>query len=122
MINEINKLIQDLPSDQRGSISDGYHTFSELYEIRMALTAIAFNNFPRNKKANYYPHKSKYHHNGELCFDGNWFIVVAMLPSGQISFHYPMKYWDKFKIPETTQALFPFDGHTTKDVINRLLS
>lgn len=70
----------------------------------------------------YHVHKSWRHHDGELCFGGGWFIVVAVLPTGQISNHYEAKYWDLFKIPETEKALFSFDGHTSTDVLERLKS
>ena len=49
-----------------------------------------------------------------------WFIVVAILPDGQISNHYKEKEWELFKIPETKMAKFPFDGHTSSDVLLRL--
>ncbi len=68
----------------------------------------------------YNVHKSCKHHDGELCFGGGWFIVVAVLPTGQISNHYEMKDWDLFKIPEEETALFEFDGHTGEDVLKRL--
>lgn len=118
-------------------ISDGYHTFRDLYDIRLAYNVALFNEWgsqitirkeacwggdikPTNIEVKYNVHKSWKHHDGEECFGGGWFIVTAMLPSGQISNHYEAKYWDLFKIPETEKALFPFDGHTTKDVIERL--
>lgn len=66
-------------------------------------------------------HKSWKHNDGELCFGGGWFIVVAILPEGQISNHYKAEDWDLFNIPEEPKALFPFDGHTGQDVIERLL-
>jgi hypothetical protein len=67
-------------------------------------------------------HKSRRHNDGEYPFGkDNWFIVSAILPTGQISNHYPMEDWDLFMIPETEKALFEFDGHTSQDVIERLL-
>jgi hypothetical protein len=67
-------------------------------------------------------HKSRRHNDGEYPFGkDNWFIVSAVLPTGQISNHYPMEDWDLFMIPETEKALFEFDGHTSQDVIERLL-
>jgi transcriptional regulator with XRE-family HTH domain len=70
-----------------------------------------------------YVHKSRRHHDGEFPFGkDDWFIVCAMLPTGQISNHYPIEDWDLFQIPETEKALFKFDGHTTDDVINRLIN
>ena len=102
--------------------SDGYHTFKELYEFRKAFNVALFNEWGANLNKHYNVHKSWRHHDGELCFGGGWFIVVAVLPTGQISNHYKAEDWDLFRIPEEDKALFPFDGHTGKDVIERLLS
>jgi len=112
---------EDLPAKEfvvDGNTSDGYHTFNELYEFRKAYNAALFNELSANNKCSV--HKSWRHHNGELCFGGGWFIVVAVLPSGQISNHYEAKDWDLFKIKETDKAMFEFDGHTGIDVIDRL--
>lgn len=98
--------------------SDGYHTFKELYDFRMVYNAALFNEWALQSK--YEVHKSWKHNGGELCFGGGWFIVVAILPTGQISNHYIEECWDLFKIPETETALFPFDGHTSQDVLSRL--
>ncbi len=98
--------------------SDGYHTFKELYEFRKAYNIALFNEWAANGK--YSVHKSWRHNDGELCFDGSWFIVVAVLPQGQISNHYEAKDWDLFQIQETEKALFEFDGHTSINVIERL--
>lgn len=101
-----------------GEVSDGYHTFNELYQFRKVYNAALFNEWAAQGK--YDVHKSEKHHEGDICFGGGWFIVVAVLPTGQISNHYEMKDWDLFKIPEHEKALFSFDGHTPKDVIDRL--
>lgn len=99
-------------------MSDGYHTFEELYEFRKIYNALLFNEWAKNGK--YEVYKSKKHFDGEKCFDGNWFIVVAILPSGQISNHYEMKDWDLFQIPEYDKSKYEFDGHTSQDVLERL--
>lgn len=99
-------------------MSDGYHTFEELYEFRKVYNALLFNEWAKNGK--YEVYKSKKHFDGEKCFDGNWFIVVAILPSGQISNHYEMKDWDLFQIPEYDKSKYEFDGHTSQDVLERL--
>jgi hypothetical protein len=101
-----------------GNTSDGYHTFNELYEFRKAYNAALFNEWAAGGKCSV--HKSWRHHDGELCFGGGWFIVVAVLPDGQISNHYEAKDWDLFAVPETECALFEFDGHTGADVVERL--
>lgn len=99
-------------------ISDGYHTFGELYEFRKVYNAVLFNEW--YKQGKYDVHKSWRHNDGELCFGGGWFIVVAILPTGQISNHYPAKDWDLFECVKADKALFPFDGHTSQDVLDRL--
>lgn len=128
---EIQKLINNLPD--KSNLSDGYHTFEELYEFRKMYNAALFNEWGKenNNKIDYTKegftdppkynvHKSWKHHDGELCFGGGWFIVSAMLSTGQISNHYPAEDWDLFRIPEVEKALFSFDGHTGKDVLERL--
>jgi hypothetical protein len=137
VILETQQGIDNTPSNIRGNYSDGYHTFNELYEFRKVYNAALFNEWgnqpiinPRWAKEDNQPvkipkynvHKSWKHHDGELCFGGGWFIVVAVLPTGQISNHYEAKDWDLFKIPEVEEALFPFDGHSANDVITRLNS
>lgn len=101
-------------------ISDGFHTFGELYEFRLAYNVALFNEWSRLQMHNV--HKSIRHNDGEYCFNksGAWFIVVAVLPSGQISNHYEIKDWDLFKCPAKDKALFPWDGHTSSDVLERL--
>ena len=101
-----------------GDVSDGYHTFDELYEFRKQYNATLFNQWYKFRR--FSVHKSKKHFEGDECFGGEWFIVVAVLPEGQISNHYEMKDWDLFKIPEYDKALFEFDGHTANDVLLRL--
>lgn len=109
-----------------GEISDGYHTFNELYDYRMLYNAAFFNSLAYydeweegNWHTEYDVHKSKKHSDGEDCFGGGWFIVMAELPTGQISNHYEMKYWDLFKIPEKEKAN-KYDGHTPQQAAERL--
>ena len=72
------------------------------------------------KQGLYDVHKSKRHSDGEIPFgDPNWFIVMAELPTGQISNHYEMKDWNLFQIPEKEKAN-KYDGHTPKDVAERI--
>lgn len=67
-----------------GEVSDGFHTFDELYHYRMLYNAAFFNSL----EGKYDVHKSYRHADGELCFGGGWFIVMANLPTGQVSNHY----------------------------------
>ena len=102
-----------------GEFSDGYHTFNELYDYRKAYNAAFFNELA--KQGLYDVHKSKLHSDGKVPFDDdNWFIVMAELPTGQISNHYEIKDWDLFDIPEKEKAN-TWDGHTPQDVYKRLI-
>ena len=91
-----------------GSTSDGHHTFDELYDFRRAFNAVLFNEWASQNK--YSVHKSERHSDGEQCFGGEWFIVVATLPTGDISNHYEMKHWDLFQC-EIREKAKEWDGH-----------
>lgn len=49
-----------------GKISDGFHSFDELYHYRMLYNAAFFNSL----EGKYEVHKSYRHSDGELCFGG----------------------------------------------------
>lgn len=95
-------------------VSDGFHTFRQLYYQRMILFATIVK---QNKDKAW---KSLRHEDGELCFGGGWFIVGIDTPEGSYTYHYEKKYWDVFKCKELVCAKH-WDGHTEKDV-TRLLS
>lgn len=98
---------------------DDFHTMPELYEYRMLYNALLFNEWAKHET---YPVVKSWHHSdGDLCFGGGWFIVVATLPTGQISNHYKELYWDLFQVPAV--VLPPdYDGHTPEEVAKRLFS
>ena len=110
----ITWLEKQVTPEDKGDISDGYHTFNELYYYRMLYNAAFFNSLPKELV-----HKSKKHHDGEECFGGGWFVVMANLPTGQISNHYELKDWELFQIPEKEVA-DEWDGHTPKEAAERL--
>jgi hypothetical protein len=141
-LEAVQELVNGLDSNEISLINDKFHSFEELYTFRMLYNVLLFNEWGSqinkisefhkdkngrvheviiSKKPKYDVHKSIRHHDGELCFGGGWFVVVAILPSGQITNHYEMEHWSKFKIPTVEKALYPFDNHTANDVINRLL-
>ncbi len=113
-----------------GEVSDGYHTFNELYQHRYLLfCGMARILWRMNISRQYYAWKSRTHWiNGELqpVWDG-WFVAGIEL-SGfvynkekekMITYHLPLEYWDLFDGIEREQAP-PHDGHTSQDVIERL--
>lgn len=108
-------------------VGDEYHKLSELYEMRLALSVALFKAFdsyitPLNSRVRCW--KSKLHSDGTM-FEGYFIVGMAInsLSGGMelISFHYKMEHWSKFKVMELSKAPL-YDGHTSKDVIERLMS
>ena len=95
-------------------LSDGFHTFRQLYYQRMVLFATIVK---QNRDKAW---KSLRHEDGELCFGGGWFIVGIDTPEGSYTYHYENKYFDLFDC-EILDYGKHWDGHTEKDV-TRLLS
>ena len=93
-------------------ISDGSHTFGELYHHRAILSATIFN---ANRDIAW---KSKRHDDGEMI--KGFFIVGIETPEGQFTYHYPLDYWKYFNVRKLDYAPV-WDGHSSDDV-NRLLS
>lgn len=97
-----------------GDVSDGYHTFSQLYHQRAVLFATIVN---ANKDISW---KTRKHEDGEYCFGGGWFLVTIDTPNGAYGYHYEDKYWNMFKCKEIPMAKH-WDGYTEENV-DRLLS
>ena len=95
-------------------LSDGFHTFRQLYYQRMMLFATIVK---QNKERSW---KSLRHEDGELCFGGGWFIVGIDTPEGSYTYHYENNYFSLFDCVELERGKH-WDGHTEKDV-TRLLS
>ena len=97
-----------------GDLSDGFHTFNQLYYQRMMLFATIVK---QNRDKAW---KSLRHEDGELCFGGGWFIVGVDTPEGSYTYHYEDNYYSLFDCAELECGKH-WDGHTEKDV-TRLLS
>lgn len=113
-------------------ISDGYHTFGELYEHRIVLfiatctlidnlhihyhKVIAKNEVIRQTNSPVW--KSKIHSDGSI-WEG-WFILGIFSEAGkQITYHLPDDKWRdcNFRVLEKAPE---YDGHTAQDVLDRL--
>ena len=94
-----------------GEVSDGYHTFNELYHHRFILTKALFNLDTENCL------KSQLHDDGTM-FD-NYFIVGINTELGWATYHYPIASWRDFHCKEVER--FPkWDGHDSTESINRI--
>lgn len=112
--------------DDEIEVSDGYHTMSELYNHRYALFAALvkmYDNYKTPLGSAITCYKSKLHSDGSM--DVGYFIVMMVIKKldtsvEQISYHLPLDWWDKFNIM-TLDKMWPWDGHTSDDVIKRLI-
>lgn len=112
----LTEVLEQQLCEDTGELSDGYHTFNQLYHQR----AILFACIVRQNKNKAW--KSFKHSDGKYCFDSNgeWFIVGVDTPQGCYTYHYAKEYWDMFDCKEL-ECGKEWDGHTEEDII-RLLS
>lgn len=103
-------------SKETGSISDGYHTFDELYEHRITLF-IALCRIMTGRAPVWMSAK----HSDGTFFDG-WFVLGLYTEKGrQITYHLPMVKWPEVeKFAQEYVTAPEFDGHTAADVLKRI--
>ncbi len=95
-----------------GNISDGYHTFNELYHHR----AVLFANLCNMSETSW---KSKKHNDGTMYDD--MFIAGIDTPDGPATYHFDIDpYWDLFRCEELEFAP-EWDGHTPDQAVERLM-
>lgn len=113
--------------DDIGSVSDGHHTFHELYQHRDLLFCLLLRHDPQ-------AWKSRLHDDGTGL--GGWFLAGTTLHCAYednapgaprhrysvqkpISYHLPEALWDLCQVHELPRAR-PYDGHTSLEVLERL--
>ena len=102
-----------IPETGIGDLSDGYHTFNELYHHRAVLFSVICNSFKS------LAWKSKKHDDGTM-YNG-MFIVGITTPEGDATYHYDIEpYWNLFDVKELDKAP-EWDGHTPSEAIERIL-
>jgi hypothetical protein len=120
-VSAINEAIKNVDSNL---ISDGYHTFGELYEHRIVnyiMVCQMFNALLREiwKEKDYVWMSMK--HSDGTQWEG-WFILGIFLESGkQITYHLPISRWEQCASFARLLPQAPaYDGHTSNDVLERL--
>ena len=94
-------------------LSDGYHSFDELYEVRCLLFIALIKAHPEKSW------RASANHDGQK-WEG-WFVCGINPEKGkQVTFHLPEKFWSKLDGIETHEINPYFDGHTSADVLARL--
>lgn len=109
VVHEVHVVAERVVSD-RGQISDGFHTFEELYEHRNTLF-VALCNLCMIPGGVW---KSKLHADGTM-YPG-YFIAGQVLGKEVATYHLPLKYWDWLRAEERERAP-EWDGHTPADVV-----
>lgn len=118
----MNKMITKITIDgieKTGLISDGYHTFNELYEHRIILFIALCKWLKLSVEKEHQPWRSLTHHDGSVFID--WFIMGIGKEKGkQITYHLPLSKWDETNFVETLEKAPKWDKHTPSDVLERL--
>ena len=99
-----------LPCDTQ-SVSDGFHTFEELYTHRHMLWMLVLKHY---KDSAFKTYRDE---NG-VRMEG-YFIAGLNTEYGQLTYHIPDIYWSYLDIPEIPKNE-GYDNHTSKDVLDRL--
>lgn len=99
-----------IPGDT-DDVSDGFHTFGDLYEHRIALYLALLRELGTGWR-------SRLHADGS-AFEG-WFLVGVTLPTGAITYHLPERDWEETAWLTTLERAPAWDGHTADDVVVRL--
>ena len=110
---------------ETNTVSDGFHTFGELYDHRIALCiALCRIVHDVNKSFNTPPDvfRSKEHHPDDGKMYEGWFVLGLGLKPGkeQITYHLPLSRWEECSFAETLEHAPKWDGHTPQDVLERL--
>lgn len=100
--------------DDMGEVSDGFHTFNELYAHRCHLFVALMRSQPQMSW------RAREHSDGSKMV--GWFICGMHLPTGDITYHLPETMWEMLDYSGLTTSLRapPWDGHTSGDVVKRL--
>lgn len=112
-VDGINEAIKNLVD--KGEVSDGYHTFDELYDHRVTLWIALC----RERCDHISVWRSTLHSDGTTL--PGWFVLgMYETPGRQITYHIPMERWDETGFAETRDSAPEFDGHTSEAVLDRL--
>jgi len=94
--------------ESTGEVSDGFHTFDELYDHRCLLYVNLC--LMMASRAVWRPHGP------------SWFLLYLETDQGQLSYHLPMKFLSLVEGNIKRNDAHLWDGHTSVDVAQRLIT
>jgi hypothetical protein len=115
---DINALIKQ-ENVNTNFVSDGFHTFGELYEHRITLFLVLLKELQKRPNFDRPLWRTRLHDNGEEW--KGWIIVgIGERVGEQITYHLPDTKWAECAfLPERERAP-TWDGHSSDDVLERL--
>lgn len=110
--------------DDDMQVNDGYHTMDELYDHRISLyislCKYVIYHEVKLHGINDRVWRSKVHSDGSVM--EGWFILgIGKKKGEQITYHLPLARWDDIEIAQTLEKAPEFDGHSSNDVLARLI-
>lgn len=108
-------------AEDRSQLSDGYHTFAELYRERSALTAALARMAAWQEKQVGQPagRFAGVLHDDQPGFDGFRTVLYIWLPAGQVSWHFSDADAAEF-LKGVPPFIGSYDGHDTPTKYDRL--
>jgi hypothetical protein len=97
-----------------GQVSDGYHTFGELYDHRCLLFLALMKAHPT------LAWRARLHDDGST--EPGWWAGGMHLPTGDVSYHLPDALWALLEGTgvATLERAPKWDGHTSAEVLSRI--
>jgi len=110
----------------KSKITDGYHTFNELYDHRnilfISLCQHIHERFTEvvTSVSEVSPVWRSKRHSTDVEIAG-WFLLgINHEPGKQITYHLPSSLWTKCDFAKTLEKAPEYDGHTSSDVLTRI--
>lgn len=116
-------------NERTGIISDGYHTFDELYDHRITLYIALCKRMKDDLEVcldgigkDYKVWRSRVHSDNTM-FNGEFVLGIGKHPGEQITYHIPLSRWEETCFVHTydfSDTVPKWDCHTSDDVLERL--
>ena len=112
---EVKGIKIQLPAGTRtGEVSDGYHTFDDLYAHRCRL-------FVTLMRLQTYRAFWSHRHSDGSTYEG-WILAGIMTQAGWVTYHLPESEIANLTMVRELERAPEWDGHTSDDVLERLLT
>lgn len=112
--NLVSAAYAAIAAPDMGEVSDGYHTFNELYAHRVRLFSTLMCAYPDQA---WWSHQ---HHDGSKM--EGWILAGIDTPDGPVTYHLPVSEAAMLPIGTELERGKEWDGHTADDVLERLKS